>query len=268
MKSVPSFSKDTLKFILKAARQKNPDWLDKNRAEYEEVILRPLQHLAATLKSELGTQARGYHFPQKGIGRLRRSIPKGERNAPVYKDWLSYTASRPTDSMFDKNPSLFFMINPNDREGDEVLIAGGMYMPSSRQLKSIREAIAADATAFDRLFASKPFATRFPGGFSRERSATRPPRGFDPQHPRLEWLKLQGYYVWRSYRSKDYTGANFAKTVAADCAQILRLNELLEQALQGRWANTHSSKKPASQAPRGLMTQLDELELPRREMDF
>lgn len=263
---MPTFSNESLNFLKRAGRQRNPEWLDRNRDAYEQHLLAPLQHLAAHLKAKLGPQVPGYHFPQKGIGRLRRAAPRVEEGGGLFKDWLTYTATRPSGSRFDHNPSIFFMINPHDGEGDEVLLAGGLYMPSSRQLRSVREAIATDATAFDRLFASKPFAARFKGGFSRERSATRVPRGFDPAHPRLDWLRLQGFYVWRSYRPSEYSSSGFAERIATDAGQILRLNELLDQAIQGRWVQTTTPRALRSEP--AALSRISEIESGRRVMDF
>ena len=256
----PHFSDATLKFLIKANRQRNPNWLDRNREEYEEVLQKPLTFLAKTLKTELASVTAGYHFPQKGLGRLKRPAHRVKENGgSLYKDWMSYSARRPSDSRFDHNPSLFFLINPDDQD-DPMLIAGGLYMPSSRQLRSIREAIADDASAFDSLFADKEFRKIFKGGFSRERTASRPPRGFDPQHPRLDWLKLQGYFVWRGYSKKEFSSPKFPLLVAKHCRQIVRLNELLEKALQGR-------------LPKAAPALVDRFEIldteaPQRPMDF
>lgn len=259
----PRFSKNTLDFIEKASRQKRPDWLDRNRADYEKHLLEPLQHLARTLKSRLASSAVGYHFPQRGIGRLKRSAYRAQEYGGLFKDWVGYSASRPSGSRFDHNPNLYFLIQPGDEDGDEVLLAGGLYMPSSRQVRAIREAIAHDASAFDRLFASKAFKARFPEGFSSERISSRPPRGFDPNHPRMDWLKLQGFFVWRSYAKREFASAEFPETVAQDCEQILRLNALLEEAIQGRRPR---AEVPAKAAP--LVSRLLEIEAPRRKMDF
>jgi hypothetical protein len=133
-------------------------------------------------------------------------------------------------------------------------------MPSSRQLRAVREAIARDATPFDRLFRDKAFSRLFPGGFAREKVATRPPRGFDPTHPRLDWLKLQGFYVWRSYSRREFASAEFPMLVARDFKQVLRLNELLEAALAGQTARP----RPVS----GLLGRLEEIEIAHRKMDF
>lgn len=263
------FSKDTLQFIRKAARQKRPDWLDRHRDEYETALLLPLRNLARTLKAELGPMANGYNFPQKGIGRLKRSADRAREYGSQFKDWVSYSAARPRKSRFDHNPNLFFMINPDDEDGESVLVAGGLYMPSSRQLRTLREAIARDATAFERLFADKAFAARFPDGFSDERKSSRPPRGFDPNHTNLEWLKLQGFFVWRPYKQREFVSKDFAKLVARDGAQILRLNTLLEQALENRLPTAPVALTRTR--PTSLGSRLDELEgfeAPRRKMDF
>lgn len=260
----PRFSDKTIQFLKKASRQKRMDWLDKNREEYEQVLLAPLQNLARELKAQVGPLAPGYHFPQKGIGRIKRSKLRAEEYGGPYKGWLSYSAAVPRTSRFDHNPNLFFMINTHD-DDDPVLLAGGLYMPSSRQLRSIREAIATDATAFDQLFASKDFAKCFRGGFSDERKSTRPPRGFDPKHPRIEWLKLQAFFVWRPYTKREFKSADFPELVARDCKQIVRLNELLYQAISGRWTKTAPTKKTKSSA---LSDRLAGVERVEREMDF
>jgi uncharacterized protein (DUF2461 family) len=139
-------------------------------------------------------------------------------------------------------------------------------MPSSRQLKSIRQAIATDAKPFDRLFKSSAFAARFPGGFSEERKSKRPPRGFDPNHPRIELLKHQGYFVWRSYKKREYTSPSFGEVLAKDARQILRLNDLLDQAIAGRWV---SEKKSKSSTSTQILDRLEGLKIESpREMDF
>jgi uncharacterized protein (TIGR02453 family) len=264
----PRFSKDTIAFLKKASRQKNPAWLDKNREDYQRLVQLPLQHLAQQLKSGLSSVAPLYHFPQKGIGRIRRSTIKAQEYGSMYKGYISYNASKPSESRFDHNPNLFFLIQNDDPEGDNVLVAGGLYMPSSRQVRAIREAIAQDASAFDELFASKSFSARFPGGFSKEKTSTRAPRGFDPNHPRMDWLKLQAFFVWRAYSMKDFQSPGFPDLVIKDFTQIVRLNELLEKALQGRLPGLAKPKKSRSSKDSSLESRLEEIDIPQRRMDF
>jgi uncharacterized protein (TIGR02453 family) len=263
IKNAPRFSKHTLPFLAKASRQKNPAWLEKNRSEYEDAILLPLQRLAQELKEQLSPLAPGYHFPTKGIGRIRRASHRIEKGNGPYKGWLTYSSAPPRKSRFDHNPNLFLLFNSHDAK-DGVLVAGGLYMPSSRQLRAIRESIANDASAFDRLFKSKEFSRCFPGGFSDEKISSRCPRGFDPEHPRMSWLRLQAYFVWRPYAQREFTAAGFPQLVARDWKQILRLNELLQRAIQGRLV---PQERPHAQ-PSKILERLSEIEQVRPAMDF
>jgi uncharacterized protein (TIGR02453 family) len=258
------FSRETFQFLNRAHRQKSPSWLEKNREEYEAAILAPLKNLAARLKSEVGPLAPNYHFPQKGIGRLKRPSTRVGKGDPLYRNWLTYSASVPPSSRFERNPSLFFMINPEDEEGDEVLVAGGLYMPSSRQVRALREGIAADSSEFEKLFRSSAFKSRFPEGFSSERKSSRVPRGFDPNHPKMDWIRLQAFFVWRSYRKKEYFSPDFPDQVARDWKLILQLNRVLDRTLQRK---PSPIQKPPKTSGR-LLERLDEIEAPRRSLDF
>ncbi len=267
MKSVPRFSKESLSFLLEASRQKSETWLDRNRERYEVLLLEPLKHLAVELKSKLGKLAPGYHFPQKGIGRLKRSRERAKVDG-LYRDWMHYSAARPRSSRFEHNPNLYFLLNPEDRD-DPVLLAGGLYMPSSRQLRAIRESIAADASAFEKLFRSRSFSAHFRGGFAREKISSRPPRGFDPAHPKMDWLKLQAFYVWKPYSLAQFTSASFAGRGVEDCRQILRLNELLDAALSGKPVHVDRPARPRRTSGRGdVSDRLESVEAPKWEMDF
>lgn len=262
----PRFSRQTIAFLKKAARQKRPDWLDRNREEYEKLLHSPLQSLARELKAQISPLAPGYHFPQKGIGRIRRSsLAMRERGGGPFKDWLAYSAARPRKSRFEHNPNLFFLIQADDPK-DGVLVAGGLYMPSSRQLRALREAVAEDASAFEALFKDKEFKRCFKGGFSDEKISSRPPRGFDPNHPKIAWIKLQAFFVWKPYKLQEFTSPKFAQLVARDWKQILRLNELLDQALNP--AARHRVKSATKRPPKDLSERLSDLGEARRQMDF
>src|SRR5262249_948375 len=157
----------------------------------------------------LARVANGYHFPQKGIGRLKRSEMRAKEYGSYYRGYLTYSAARPRKSRFEHNPNLYFMIHPGDEDGDKVLVAGALYMPSSPQGRAPREAIAQDASAFEKLFKDCAFKKRFPGGFSPEKKSSRIPKGFDPSHPRMDWIQLQAFFVWHPYTMKEFTSPKF-----------------------------------------------------------
>lgn len=269
----PRFSTATIKFLNTSYKQKSPLWLDKHRSEYENHVLFPLQSLARYLKQELAPFAPGYHFPQKGIGRVKctAGTEPSEWTAGLYRCWLHYSAAVPRTLRFEHNPNLYFMIDATEKPSDRVLVAGGLYMPSSRQMRALRQAISDDASAFEKLFADRAFKKSFKGGFSLERSSSRVPKGFDPNHKHIDWIKLQSFFVWRPYKMGEFTSPKFPSIVAKDFRQILRLNELLTQAIQGRLPRNVLKTKSRETALLDRLSGLGENSSsvePPRKMDF
>ena len=225
------FSSRTLPFLTEAGQQTNPNWLEENQAAYEAHVRRPFIDLAERLKTELQPSVPDYHFPVKGIGRIKKAANKVVSGGPCCKDWLSISISKPSESRFERNPHLFFGILPNIPPYMGVVVAGGLFMPSGPQLKKVRNAVARDAQPFHALFADPAFKARFNTDFSREEVASRPPRGFDPDHPDMEWLKLKRFLVVKKLSTTEFTSPDLVPAVAEDFKQLIRLNRLLEDAL-------------------------------------
>ena len=144
---------------------------------------------------------------------------------------MQQSLSKPSESRFERNPHLFFGILPNIPPYRGVVVAGGLFMPSGPQLKKVRNAIAQDAQPFHALFADPAFKARFKVDFSREEVASRAPRGFDPDHPDMEWLKLKRFLVVKKLSTAEFTSADLVPAVAEDFKQLIRLNRLLEDVL-------------------------------------
>ena len=225
------FSSRTLPFLTEAGQQTDPNWLEENQAAYEAHVRAPFIDLAERLKTDLQPSVPDYHFPVKGIGRIKKAANKVVSGGACCKDWLSISISKPSDSRFERNPHLFFGILPNIPPYMGVVVAGGLFMPSGPQLKKVRNAIARDAQPFHALFADSAFKARFKTDFSREEVASRPPRGFDSDHPDMEWLKLKRFLVVKKLSTTEFTSPDLVPAVAEDFKQLIRLNRLLEDVL-------------------------------------
>ncbi len=225
------FSPKTIPFLTKAAKQKSAEWLDRHQKEYETLVKTPFVDLAKQLQAELQPLARNYHFPTKGIGRIKKPAHKVGKGESPYKGWLSLSASRPSGSRFERTPHLFFGILPNEPDWKGIIVSGGLFLPSSPQMKKIRQAIADDAGPFHELFKDRDFKARFKDGFSDWQTAVRDPRGFDADHPDMAWIKLKSFMVVKKIPPAQFTSARFADNVIKDFTQALRLNDLLQRAL-------------------------------------
>jgi uncharacterized protein (TIGR02453 family) len=225
------FSNQTIPFLTEAAQQTDPTWLDQNQDTFDQLVRLPFLEMAETFKTELQSTVPDYHFPTKGIGRIKKAANKVVGGGAHYKDWLSISASKPSGSRFESNPHLFFGILPNIPPYMGVVVAGGLYMPSSPQLKKVRTAISENAKPFHQLFKDPAFKSRFKTNFSQENATARMPRGFDPDHPDAVWLQLKAFLVLKKITKAEFTSKGLALSVTEDFKQLIRLNRLLEAAL-------------------------------------
>lgn len=224
-----TLSKKSLDFLIKAHKQKNPLWIERNSAEYETVLKKPFIQLAENIKSHLQPLARDYHFPTKGLGRIKRAAFKVEPGEALYKDWLSMISTRPSTSRFESHPHLFFGLFAN--ETDKVIVAAGLWQPTSQQTKLIRKHIATQPEVFHKLFKNKKFKARFSDGFWTKESTERVPKGFLENHPDVGWIKLKKFVVYKVYSVKELSQRDFHKEVIEDFKQGLELNKILDEAL-------------------------------------
>ena len=225
------FCDETIPFLIEAGQQTDPAWLDARQQTYDKLVRLPFIEVAQTLKSELQQIVPDYHFPTRGIGRIRKSLNKVVSGGAHFKDWLSLSASRPPSSRFERNPHLFFGILPDIEPYRGVIVAGGLFMPTGPQLKKVRYAIAANSRPFHDVLDDKAFKARFHTGFSTQSTSARMPRGFDPDHPDAGWLRLKAFLVVKKLSMTEFTSDMLALSIVEDCKQLIRLNRVLEAAL-------------------------------------
>jgi len=160
------------------------------------------------------------------------SFPAFGLDGAQFKDWVSYIATRPSKTRFEKNPLLFFGLLPNDPQWKGVVVvAGGLYMASSLQTRRVRQAIADNSEPFKNLFADKDFKKSFKSGFEPMVKAKKCPRGFDPDHPDIEWIKLKTFFACKTLTVKECSSRDLTDNLVRDFRQLLRLNEILQDAI-------------------------------------
>ena len=112
----------------------------------------------------------------------------------------------------------------------KLLVAGGVYMPDGRELARIRRAIADDTRRFVAIATAPAFLRRF-GGIDDEEKLQRPPRGFECDHPAMEWLKLKRYIAWSEEPVSRVGAGRLAAHVADQCKALHPLASWLRKAL-------------------------------------
>jgi uncharacterized protein (TIGR02453 family) len=105
-------------------------------------------------------------------------------------------------------PGYYFHLEPGD-----CFLAGGIWTPEPEPLKQVRQRIARRDpawTAFKR--SGLPL-------FDEDR-LKRPPKGFDPEHPLIEDLKLRSYMSWVKFKDKETWEPGFMEKFVAAAKKL------------------------------------------------
>ncbi|MCE3606901.1 DUF2461 domain-containing protein [Massilia sp. P8910] len=185
--------RDLTQFLTELSENNNRPWFIMNKPRYDilrEEFLAVVTELIREL-SKFDQQVAACN-PKKAMFRINRDIRFANDKSP-YKTRFS-AGITPKDL---RRPSAgggstyYFQIDGSGK----LLFGAGEYLPPAPRLKAIREQIVNDATGFAKLLKNKPMRATF-GQLQEEDKLQRPPKGFDPQHVHVEYLKLKSFFVW------------------------------------------------------------------------
>ncbi|MDQ1814758.1 DUF2461 domain-containing protein [Massilia scottii] len=185
--------RDLTQFLNELSENNNRPWFIMNKPRYDilrEEFLAVVTELIREL-TKFDKQVAACN-PKKAMFRINRDIRFANDKRP-YKTRFS-AGITPKDL---RRPSAgggstyYFQI-----EGSGKLQFGvGEYLPPAPRLKAIREQIVNDATGFAKVLKNKQLRATY-GDLLDEDKLQRPPKGFDPQHVHIEYLKLKSFFVW------------------------------------------------------------------------
>lgn len=236
------FSQMTLDFLAMAQKQKKVEWLEKHNEDYHQHVVMPMKALAEKVSAVLELELRNYKFKKRNIGNIKRSGDRARDKGP-FKDFLTFNADRDSGSRYEDLPNLYFMISP--RPG-EIFSAAGLYMSSHSQTKRIRQWIDARPEAVVSLFKEKDFSKVY-RELGEDHKLKTKPRDYPLDHPRIEWLKLTGFYVYRAIPKKEIFSTHFADILIRDWREGVKFNNLLDDWLRSSPNQSHpiSQKNPS-----------------------
>lgn len=186
--------RDLTQFLNELNENNNRPWFlwnkpryDILRAEFEQVVTELIRELGKFDKEVAGCD------PKKAMFRIYRDTRFAHDKTP-YKTYFSAGIApnnkrRPSHGA---GPTYYFHI---ERDG-KLLFGAGEYIPPAARLKAIREHIVNDAPGFSRMLKNKHLRATYGSLREEDGKLQRPPKGFDPDHPLVEFLKLKSYFVW------------------------------------------------------------------------
>ena len=229
-KRFSGFPKEGLRFLRSLKRNNNREWFQEHKGIYEESLKRPMADLIALMAAEFQRFApEMVASPKASAYRIYRDTRFTKDKSP-YKTYIAAVFPR-AGLRKHEGAGFYLHISPS-----ELLVGGGLYMPSPEDLNAVRQKIADDPVSFRQIVDSRQFRKLFES-VDGER-LTRVPRGFSAAHPAADYLKLKQFLVGRKFPATVATTASFygivVETFRAMLPFVRFLNEPIIQARRVR----------------------------------
>jgi uncharacterized protein (TIGR02453 family) len=221
--------RDLVQFLAELSENNNRAWFVMNKPRYD-ILRAEFLDLVTGLIGELKRfdPAVAACNPKKALFRINRDMRFSHDKSP-YKTHFSaaITASGLKKPSQGGGPSYYFHV---DAAGT-LLIAGGEYMPPSDRVRAIRQRIVADPAGFSKMLKNRKLIATF-GNLQEEGKLVRPPKGFEPDSPHVEYLKLKSFIVWKETSIRKKIPVDLQKDLATTFKDAWPLIEWLRRVPQ------------------------------------
>jgi uncharacterized protein (TIGR02453 family) len=220
------FSIGMLHFLHELEANNNREWFEANKARYERDVREPaLAFISAMEKPLSRISSQFLAVPKKSGGslmRVHRDV-RFSKNKEPYKTnvGIHFRHAKGKDV---HAPGFYFHIEP-----DESFIGAGIWHPENPALNAIRKQIVNRADLWKKIINARSFKTRFE---RQGDSLSRPPQGFDKEHPLIVDLKRKDHIAVAKLDTSDLFSANLVKKVSALFKQSSSYVEFLCSALR------------------------------------
>jgi len=221
-----SFTPALFKFLRDLERNNNRDWFKANKARYEDEVKRPALRFITDFAPYLGKISKYFRADPRPVG---GSLFRIYRDTRFSKDKTPYKTHcgihfRHEAGRDAYTPGFYLHLQPG-----ASFVGVGLWHPDNPTLKKIRDLIVADPPRWQRAVGNGRFTRRFE---VMGDSLKRPPKGYDPDHPLIETLKLKDFTALAPLTQKEATGPGFLGGFAADCRAGASLVKFICEALE------------------------------------
>ncbi len=198
-------AKETIEFLKKLDKNNNRDWFIANKPAFvaanDNVIAVTGELIDRVARFDPAVAGID---PKSCVFRIYRDVRFSTDKSPYKTNLGAFIAPGGKKAMM---PGYYFHIQPR-----MFFAAAGKHMPDSAELLKIRNAIASNTKEFLKIVEAKSFKSRF-AELDGDR-LSRPPKGFDAEHPAIEYLKLKSFTVSQAFSATDAVSKDYPKMLA------------------------------------------------------
>lgn len=211
-----------LEFLTELSKNNNREWFEVNKKRFQEakiVFEEVVQaYIDAIAKFDPGIAGL---LAKKCVFRIYRDVRFSKDKSP-YK--LNFGASITEGGRKTANPGYYIHLKP-----DECFFGGGLYHPEADSLKKVRQEIDYNSKSFIEIVENKKFRGAF--GEIWGDKLKRPPKGYDVDHPQIEYLKLKDFVALNKVDDELILKSEFFKKGIEAYKMIKPFNDFLKAAM-------------------------------------
>jgi uncharacterized protein (TIGR02453 family) len=218
------FSSDLFSFLRELKANNNRDWFGANKQRYEKSVRDPVLQFITDFAPHLKKINR--HFvadprPHGGsLFRIYRDIRFSSDKSP-YKTHVGISFDH--ERQGEWNVPVFYL----HFEPGECFAGAGLWHPDPKTVNKIRSAILNNPKAWKKVLQ---------GGLELQgASLSRPPRGYDPNHPLIKDLMRKDFIVYVPFTDKQVRGNSFMQDYIKACQKMSPLVEFLTKSVGLPW---------------------------------
>lgn len=214
-----SFS-DLFQFLKTLQKNNSKEWMDAHRQEYYDVRDFYIDWLDR-LNAKLAAIDDGYFDTpgKKAINRINNNL-MFHPNRPIYKDHFGAGLDQRS-----KQGDFYIELGINGS-----YMGGGYWHPSSKVLKSIRDAIDYDGEVFEKIMAKSSFKNLF-GDLIEDDVLKTAPKGYSQDHRHIDLLRRKSFAVVHKVSQEEVESPNFTEKVIVVYKELLPFRRYLNQAV-------------------------------------
>lgn len=204
MAASPYFTRETFRFLKELKAHNDRSWFADNKGRYEDHVKVPAFRFIEDFAPHLKKISTHFSAGPRSLFRIYRDTRFSKDKSP-FKTHTGIQFRHDVGKDVHA-PGFYFHIEPG------ACFAGlGLWHPDSATVRAIRALIVERPAAWKKASRDKKFTAVFEMSGDR---LTRPPRGFDAEHPLVEDLKWKDYIGGCSLTDAQVAGADLPKELA------------------------------------------------------
>jgi uncharacterized protein (TIGR02453 family) len=224
------FTPELFKFLRDLAKHNNREWFQKNRSRYEQFVRDPFLRFIEAYQPRLHAISPQFIADPKPVGGSLLRIYRDMRFRKDQEPYKTMVAARFPHRSYKQRtaPGLYLHLDPQ-----HSFFACGLWHPDGDTRALVREAIVREPQRWKLATRRKAFASIWE--VSGE-SFSRPPAGFDPNHPLAVDLKRKDFTAHIMFTEDEVCDASFLQTFTLATRAAAPFIEFLTRAVHLPWS--------------------------------